>query len=129
MNRKLLTVGASFALLSIVLGAFGAHWLKSKLTPEALATFEVGVRYQLYHSLALLIVGGQHLRLISKRDIIGLLFISGIILFSGSIYLLSLKSLIGVDTSWLGLITPIGGTLFILGWAFFILAIFKTRNS
>lgn len=98
--------------LAVAAGAFGAHALKARLTPEMLAVFEVGVRYHLTHGLALLAVA-----LAAAKDggaatqSAGIAFICGIILFSGSLYALSLTGL-----RWMGVITPIGGGFFLLGW-------------
>jgi uncharacterized membrane protein YgdD (TMEM256/DUF423 family) len=109
--------GVLFCGSAVVLGAFGAHLLEDLLSTDALHSFEVGVRYQFYHGLALLFLS---LAPLSKKLIANtsLLFILGIILFSSSIYLLSLTSMYG-DTGLpaiLGPITPIGGLMLILGW-------------
>jgi len=119
LNKTFLQAGALMALLGVVLGAFGAHSLKILLSVERLATFEIGVRYQMYHAVALVLVAllAPHL---SKRSIkiTGWLFIVGIVLFSGSLYLLACRDVIGLTTyRWLGPLTPIGGVCFILGWA------------
>src|SRR2546421_6680444 len=111
-------VGAILAFLAVGLGAFGAHALRTRLTPEMQAVFETGVRYHMYHSLALLVVG-----LILGRmggwliSLAGWLFVAGIVLFSGSLYLLAIT---GVTA--LGLLTPIGGLAFLAGWACLALA-------
>jgi uncharacterized membrane protein YgdD (TMEM256/DUF423 family) len=107
-----LLLGAVFGCLGVVLGAFGAHGLKPRLAPEMLTVFEVGVRYQLYHALALLVVGwfsGQHEQLFISLS--GWFFTLGIIIFSGSLYILSLTGM----KSWGG-IAPIGALFLILGW-------------
>ena len=104
--------------MAVVFGAFGAHYLKSALTPEMLQAFETGVRYQFYHALAIAICGlvfqnnpSGSVRLAAR------LFLAGIICFSGSIYLLSTRSLTGLEfLAWLGPVTPLGGLLFIAGW-------------
>ena len=114
-----LRTGALFAALGVIAGAFGSHLLEDILTTERLATFEVAVRYQMYHALALLGIGFSKE---SKRyRASGYLFIAGILVFSGSLYLLILT-----DTPWLGAITPIGGVLFITGWAALL---FLSRKS
>lgn len=101
--------------LAVVLGAFGAHGLKDRLTPEMLAVFEVGVRYQFYHGLALLALTLAPARMWTSpwphRACVA--WIVGIAVFSGSLYLLSVTG-----QKWLGAITPLGGVAFILGWAF-----------
>jgi len=111
-----LMVGATLAGVAVLLGAFGAHGLKSKVSPEDLAIFETGVRYQIYHALGLLIIGGIGFHV--SQDVIQLpayLLLAGIFIFSGSLYILVLT-----NTRWLGAITPIGGISFVAGW--FLLA-------
>lgn len=101
-------VGAVLALLAVALGAFGAHALKDIVTPERLQTFETGVRYQMYHALALLVMSVLPL----NHDRAAWLILLGTIIFSGSLYLLVLLNM-GI----FGAITPIGGVLQIIGWA------------
>ncbi len=120
--------GAVFAMLSVVFGAFGAHTLKSMITTDALATFEVGVRYQMYHALGLLFIGMSHLLKRSVQKPVFILFTLGIFLFSGSIYLLSLNALLPFDAQVIGFVTPLGGTCFIIGWLYFLLKIFKLKS-
>lgn len=123
-------IGCLFALFGVVLGAFGAHGLESRLSPERLATFETGVRYQFYHAFALLIASLASTQVQQARflRIAAWLFIIGIFLFSGSIYLLACRDLIGLTTwRWLGPLTPIGGTCFIVGWGLLFLA--ATKNE
>jgi uncharacterized membrane protein YgdD (TMEM256/DUF423 family) len=119
MDRTFLFIGAVLGFLGVGFGAFGAHALRSRLTPEMLAVFETGVRYQMYHTFAVLIVaaaigrlGDAHLLVLS-----GWFFVAGILLFSGSLYALALSG-VGI----LGAVTPVGGLLFLIGWA--CLAIF-----
>lgn len=118
MHKRFLTWGALLAGLAVALGAFGAHGLKKLVPPETVATFETGVKYQMYHALALLLVGLIAERLASvwlKRA--AWCFLIGILLFSGSLYLLTaLKATDSVDLGGLGIITPIGGLFFIAGW-------------
>jgi len=118
MHKRFLTWGALLAGLAVALGAFGAHGLKKLVPPETVATFETGVRYQMYHALALLLVGLIAERLPSvwlKRA--AWCFLIGILLFSGSLYLLTaLKATDSVGLGGLGIITPIGGVFFIAGW-------------
>jgi len=112
VDRTFFAIGSVSAVLAVALGAFGAHGLKNSLPPEMLATFEVGVRYQMYHALALLAVGWAHARWPGKVvTASGWLFLAGTVLFSGSLYLLSLSGI-----RWLGAITPIGGVAFLAGW-------------
>lgn len=118
-------MGAGGAFLSVALGAFGAHALKAMLSPELHITFETAVRYQMYHSLALLVLGVLSMRLKHGYLIVaGWLFVWGVVLFSGSLYVLALTR-----ATWLGIITPMGGTLFLAGWVFFIGGVLKSRSS
>src|SRR5476649_2942257 len=109
MDRNFLLIGALFGLLGVAFGAFGAHWLRSRLSPEMLAVFETAVRYQMYHALALLITAAAIGRIGDARllAVAGWCFVVGIVLFSGSLYALALTSV-----SILGAITPIGGLAF-----------------
>lgn len=134
MGRTFLILGAVFGLLGVVFGAFGSHALRSKLTPERVGTFETGVRYQLWHALALFAVAfvsglrfpsSGPVRYLTIEDsgrwqawTAGWLFVAGVVLFSGSLYVLSLTG----KRSW-GAVTPFGGIFLVLGWAFFLFAI------
>ena len=112
MDRAFFAIGALSALLAVGLGAFGAHGLRHRLVPDMLSTFEVGVRYQLYHALALLAVAWASTRWPgSAVTAAGWLFVAGTLLFSGSLYLLSLTG-----QRWLGAVTPLGGACFLAGW-------------
>lgn len=125
MQTSVLRLGSLFAALAVILGAFGAHALKQVLTPELLQTFETGVKYQFYHSFALLITGVLYSSFTNKyTKLASTFFTIGIILFSGSIYaLVMLKSSGQVGVGGLGILTPIGGVFFILGWLMLILGI------
>jgi uncharacterized membrane protein YgdD (TMEM256/DUF423 family) len=112
-------------------GAFGAHYLKSKLSVEQLQTFEVGVRYQMYHALAMLALAILSERNTSKyHNYTYWCFLIGILLFSGSIYLLSTKTLFGLESfsKVLGPVTPLGGLLLISGWLFIFIAGFGSKS-
>jgi uncharacterized membrane protein YgdD (TMEM256/DUF423 family) len=113
MERTFLAVGASLAGLAVALGAFGAHGLRAVLSPSDLATFETGVRYQMYHALALLAVAGLAQRWPGAPTLAaaGWCFVAGIVVFSGSLYVLVLTG-----PRWLGAVTPLGGVAFLLGW-------------
>jgi uncharacterized membrane protein YgdD (TMEM256/DUF423 family) len=112
MERLFFSIGCTFGFLGVALGAFAAHALKARLSPELLATFEVGVRYQLVHALALLAVAWAHTRWPNQGvSASGWLFIIGTLLFSGSLYALSLSGVRG-----LGIVTPIGGIALLAGW-------------
>ena len=112
-----LLFGAFFMFTGVILGAFGAHALKNVLTPEQLESFQTGIRYQMYHGIAILLIAmkGHHFHLKFEKWIVSLFGI-GIILFSWSIYLLNLRDVLGFSAKWLGPITPIGGTLLITAW-------------
>ncbi len=116
--------GAAFALLSVVLGAFGAHALKEVLTDSQLNSFETGVRYQMYHGLALLLIG-FHADKLPKASPLTTFLIIGTILFSGSIYLLNLQGVLGLSLAFLGPITPIGGFCLIIGWSILLISLLK----
>ncbi|MCW3088369.1 MAG: hypothetical protein JWQ78_1755 [Sediminibacterium sp.] len=127
MHKGYLVTAAFLGALSVALGAFGAHLLKEWLSPQSLNTFETAVRYQFYHVFALAVVGilykswpGSLLRYA------GLLFILGILLFSGSLYLLTVFSVTGqTGFRWIGAITPLGGASFMAGWLCIAYAILK----
>ena len=121
MERFFFVSGAIAAFVGVALGAFGAHSLKTKLSPDMLAIFEVGVRYQMYHALGLLAVAWAITRWPEANlNAAGWAFIVGIIVFSGSLYLLT-----WTDARWFGAITPIGGLAFLIGWAILVWSIAK----
>lgn len=127
MEKKLLITGSSLILVAVILGAMAAHALENYLSIEQMQSFETGVRYQMYHGLALLILS-QVNRFSSKSlNIIWVLFTIGTLLFSCSIYLLTTRSLTGMDLSFLGPVTPVGGLLLITGWIYgiFKISLFK----
>ena len=124
MNNKLITIAGLLAFLAVTLGAFGAHTLNELLTTQKLNSFETGVRYQFYHSLALLIIGLNANKL-NATALIGKFMLIGIVFFSFSIYLLSLQELIGINLSILGPITPIGGLLLMISWLILIFKNYK----
>lgn len=112
MERMFFVVGALFAFMGVAAGAFGAHGLKSHLSAEMLSVFEVGVRYQMYHAFALIAAAWAQSKWPSALVMTGgWLFVVGTILFSGSLYLLSITGM-----KWLGMITPMGGVAFLAGW-------------
>ena len=118
MHKGFLRTAAILGLLAVTLGAFGAHGLKQIVPPEAITTFETGVRYQFYHALALLATGMlfEKFPLRSIRYA-GICFITGIVLFSGSLYALTLlQATSTVGLRGIGAITPFGGLFFIAGW-------------
>ena len=112
MSARWFAAGAIAAGLAVILGAFGAHGLQGRVAPDLLAAYETGARYHLAHALALLAVGlAAGRRNNSLTTTAGWLFLAGIAVFSGSLYLMTLTG-----ARWLGAITPIGGLAFILGW-------------
>ena len=112
MSRLFFAFGSGFALIAVITGAFAAHTLKSKLSPDMFQVFEVAVRYQMYHALGLIAVAWAASQWSSQLiTVSGWLFVVGIVIFSGSLYILSLTGV-----RWLGAITPIGGVAFIIGW-------------
>lgn len=129
MNRTYLTTAVVLILMAIVLGAFGAHGLKEILPPEKLISFETGVRYQMYQGLGLLILGFNAASLSSSVKWVFRLILIGVLLFSGSIYLLALEPWIGVPGSVLGPVTPLGGVLMIAGWAVLLVGFLYRKSS
>jgi uncharacterized membrane protein YgdD (TMEM256/DUF423 family) len=127
MHKIHLVLGSILAGLGVVLGAFGAHKLKQIVPPETVSSYQTGVQYQMYHAFALLIVGILSERLSSSLiNWAGAFFVIGIVLFSGSLYLLaSLKAMDKVGVSGIGIITPIGGLMFIMGWILLLIAVIK----
>ena len=130
MNIKIIRWATIAGLLAVALGAFGAHGLKALVEPERVAIFETGVRYQFFHTFALLALGalGSDLspRMIqfSARS-----FMAGITLFSGSLYLLAIRDILPFPVGWAGPITPIGGLFFIIGWGCFFGATFYSTDK
>lgn len=122
MDRVFIAFGGGFAFLAVAIGAFGAHGLQDVLDARAQEILETGVRYQMYHALALISVGF----LLSRGAAGGLVaagwaFTTGILLFSGSLFLLSVASL-----RWMGAVAPLGGAAFLLGWALLVWSILRT---
>ncbi|MGB8337774.1 MAG: DUF423 domain-containing protein [Burkholderiales bacterium] len=117
-----LLLGSVSALLAVVIGAFGAHALKNELSADMLAIFQTGVQYHFYHALGLLAVGLVATQIPESTSLkySGWLMFVGIVIFSGSLYLLSIT-----ETRWLGAITPIGGVAFIAAWLLLTIAIYR----
>jgi uncharacterized membrane protein YgdD (TMEM256/DUF423 family) len=123
MTRTFATLACLLAFLAVGAGAFGAHALRARLTPELLAVWETAARYQMYHALALLGVAWALDRWPGRPAVVaGWLFVVGVVLFSGSLYLLSMSGV-----RWLGAITPLGGLAFLAGWL--LLAAHLWRHS
>lgn len=134
MRKTFLRLGSLMALLAVALGAFGAHTLEDILSTSDLNAYEIGVRYQFYHALGVLAVGIiMYFRKTPMLARAGWLFIGGVALFSGSLYLLSVSDILNIPRYFLGPITPIGGIMLMLGWAALIWSTFeessRTRHS
>ncbi len=126
MSKTFLTLGSALAGLGVILGAFGAHKLK-EIAPDAVPTFQTGVQYQMYHAFALLIIGLLYDKFpVKTMNWAGICFLVGILLFSGSLYALTaLKASGKVGLGGVGIITPIGGLFFIIGWLCLFLSALK----
>ncbi len=127
-SKKIWTIAALSGAMCVMLGAFGAHGLKAKLLPEQLQTFETGVRYQFYHTFALIACGCLRDQMTDSKWIsaAAYCFVIGILFFSGSLYLLSNREWLGISSwQWLGPVTPLGGLLFITGWILLAVAVQK----
>ena len=127
VDKKIVVTAALVGALTIAIGAFGAHGLKKLVDAQAVASFETGVRYQMYHAIVLLIVGWMGNLSKATKIWVFRLFLAGIVLFSGSIYLLTLDETVGFDAGSIGFVTPLGGLLFIVGWV--VLALGALRKN
>lgn len=128
MRKAMLVTGSFFGLTAVILGAFGAHALGDVLTDSSLATFETGIKYQMYHALLLLLVGGLDLLSEKAKKTVFYLWTIGVVLFSGSIYLLATNALTSFDFTTIALLTPLGGFLLILGWIFLLVRFIKLKH-
>jgi len=131
MHKNFLLLGALLGAIAVALGAFGAHGLKQIVSAETVAVFQTGVQYQMYHTLAVLLVAIIYDRLPDKwiRSA-GYFFIFGILFFSGSLYIItSLKAADKAVPAFVGAITPLGGFLFILGWLCLLIGVFRKPSS
>lgn len=124
MNKRFFIIAAIFGAFSVAFGAFAAHGLKPRLDTHMLANWETGVRYQFYHTFALFIAAWLTARLPDSKEarIAGWLFVAGVLLFSGSLYIMAITNM-----PWLGLITPFGGLAFIGGWTLLAFAASKLK--
>jgi len=127
MDKKIISTAAILGMLAIVLGAFGAHALKKVLSIEQLSTFETGVRYQMYHALFLLFIGMMDQLSQKAKKTIYYLVLSGVVFFSGSIYLLATNDLTPFDFRAIGFVTPIGGLLLIVAWGVLLFNFIKKK--
>lgn len=128
MDRKIIATAAFLGFTGIILGAWSAHGLKEIVGPEEVATFETGVKYQIYHALFLLFIGSTTLLHEKVKKAILWLAVVGVVFFSGSIYLLALNSKLPFNFRPFGWITPIGGLLLISAWAVLFLNILKRKQ-
>ncbi len=128
MEKKLLIAGCGFAVIAVILGALGAHALEKVLEPQQLKSFETGVRYQLFHAIALIAFSQVGLLTDSSKNILFYFFVIGMVLFSFSIYGLSVSKWLQINLKFLGPITPLGGLSLIAGW-FFVMWKIVTDNS
>ena len=129
MKKSAAIWGSIFGFLAVLLGAFASHLLKNYLSPILLDSFEIGIRYQIYHAFFLLFLSTQNFLKNSKFKWIKYLTVVGILLFSGSIYILALKDLISWDTKFFVFLTPLGGTCLLLAWFILIINLVKNRNK
>lgn len=128
MAKKIFSTAALFGAIAIILGAFGAHALKKVLSIDELATFETGVKYQMYHALFLFFVGLCPMVSGRAKKVIYYLTLTGVIFFSGSIYLLATDSLNNFNFKIIGFVTPIGGFLLILAWIWLFVGFLKKKS-
>jgi len=129
MSRKIVITAAVLGAISIVLGAFGAHALKKVLTLEQLVSFETGVRYQMYHAIFLLFIGTTQLVGDKAKKMMYWTALTGVVLFSGSIYLLATQDISQINFKFLGPITPIGGLFLISSWLLLAVHVYKQKSN
>ena len=129
MNKTIFSTGVLFGVLSVILGAFGAHGLEQLIDANAIMTFETGVRYQMYHALFLLILANTKFLPELHKNAIFYLIVMGTILFSFSIYFLATNTLTSFDFKKIALLTPLGGTLLIFGWILLAYRVFINNRS
>lgn len=128
MDKKIIKTAAILGFIAIAFGAFGAHSLKKMVGILELNTFETGVRYQMYHALFLLFVGTTNIISESAKKVIYLTTLSGILLFSGSLYLLALNNFLPFNFKPFGFVTPIGGLLFLTAWFWLFVNFHKKKH-
>lgn len=126
-EKNIITLAAFTGMTAVILGALGAHTLESKISESSIESFETAVQYQIWHTLAILVLVALGDKLPKKIDI-ALIWFVGIVLFCGSIYLLSTIEITHLKTHWLGPITPIGGLFFIAGWMLLIVRALGTNK-
>jgi len=129
MNKKILIAGSVLGFLAVVLGAFAAHGLENSITKDAIETFQTGVRYQMYHAIVLLFVGGTMLLSAKTKKWMCYFVVLGVLLFSGSIYGLATNELTSFDFKTIGFVTPIGGLLLIISWVLMLIDFIKIKSE
>jgi uncharacterized membrane protein YgdD (TMEM256/DUF423 family) len=129
MNKTIFGTGIFFGLTAVLLGAFGAHGLEKMVNAKAIETFETGVRYQMYHALFLMILGGSNLLVNERKKLIYYFIVVGVVCFSFSIYLLAINELSSFDFKKLALLTPLGGVLLITGWILLGIRVLNQKPS
>jgi uncharacterized membrane protein YgdD (TMEM256/DUF423 family) len=129
MEKRIISTAAILGMIAIILGAFGAHALKKVLSLDQTATFETGVRYQTYHALFLLLIAIMPQLAKKTKNYIYYFTLTGVILFSGSIYLLATNTLTSFDFKIIGFVTPIGGLFLILAWATLLVHFFNKKSE
>tara|TARA_R110000782_G_scaffold30352_2_gene75700 strand:+ start:1042 stop:1434 length:393 start_codon:yes stop_codon:yes gene_type:complete len=127
MKKTILVTACLFGMFAVVLGAFGAHGLKNLVDSDAVATFETGVRYQMYHAFFLFILALLPDNMLKSKRPIYLSVVIGVILFSFSIYILALNDIMQFDFKMFGIVTPIGGVFLIAAWALMLFGIVKSK--
>lgn len=127
MNKRIIITAAIFGILAVIFGAFGAHVIKKMISASQLETWHTGVQYHFYHTFALLYLSTFARFKNNLINISSYFFVLGIMFFSGSLYLISLKDVLSINTAILGPITPLGGLMFIFGWIGLLLAAIKDK--
>ncbi|MCK0134273.1 DUF423 domain-containing protein [Arenibacter sp. S6351L] len=129
MNKTIFGTGIFFGLTAVLLGAFGAHGLEKMIDAKAIQTFETGVRYQMYHALFLMILGGCNVLANERKKMVYYFIVAGVVCFSFSIYLLAINELSSFDFKKLALLTPFGGVLLITGWILLGIRVLNQKPS
>jgi uncharacterized membrane protein YgdD (TMEM256/DUF423 family) len=129
MNKKILIAGSVLGFLAVVLGAFAAHGLENSITKDAIETFQTGVRYQMYHAIVLLFIGGTTALSTKTKKWMYYFVVLGVLLFSGSIYGLATNELTSFDFKTIGFVTPIGGLLLIISWLLMLMGFIKIKSE
>ncbi len=127
MNKTILATGLVLGILAVILGAFGAHGLKKSIGPEDINTFETGIKYQMYHAFFLMVLSLLPSVSNGTKTTVFYLTLFGVVLFSGSIYVLATNTLTSFDFRKIGFVTPIGGTMLIAAWGVLLYAILTKK--